>query len=176
MTIIVIKGATPMQNAKRAAKSKGTTDLGFENPNRQVVVRSTGRPGNGHNQMIYEMKCLECGDRYGVNGSDIFERKCPKCQDGACGLPIDPLLSSTTPWTVADAKARLSEVLEKARSEGPQTITRNGKKVAVVVGFEEWERRLQRKGSLAEFLYNSPLRGADIDLERIHEEPRDIEL
>lgn len=79
-------------------------------------------------------------------------------------------------WAVADAKARLSEVLDKARTEGPQVITRNGKEAAVVVGIEEWERKTKRKGTLAEFLYNSPLRGSDIDLERLTEEPREILL
>jgi len=83
---------------------------------------------------------------------------------------------SGTPWTVADAKAHLSTVLEKARTEGPQTITRNGKETAVVVGIEEWERKTKRKGTLADFLLNSPLRGSEIDLERVSCEPRDIEL
>jgi prevent-host-death family protein len=79
-------------------------------------------------------------------------------------------------WTVADAKARFSEVLERARSEGPQTITRNGRTTAVVVSAEEWERKTRRKGSLAEFFANSPLRGAEIDLERVKDQPRDIDL
>ncbi len=83
---------------------------------------------------------------------------------------------SHEPWTVADAKARLSEVLERARSEGPQIITRNGKQTAVVVGIEEWEKKTKRKGTLADFLLASPLRGSDIDLERLPDEPRDIDL
>jgi len=86
--------------------------------------------------------------------------------------PIHP----HAPWTVADAKAHLSRVLEKARTEGPQIITRNGKQTAVVVGIEEWERKTKRKGTLADFLLASPLRGSDIDLERLTDEPRDIAL
>lgn len=31
-------------------------------------------------------------------------------------------------WTVAEAKAKLSEVIERAQKEGPQVITRNGRK------------------------------------------------
>jgi len=89
---------------------------------------------------------------------------------GASASPIE------APWTVAKAKARLSEVLDMARDQGPQVITRNGKETAVVVSIEEWERKTKRKGTLAEFLYNSPLRGSDIDLERVQCEPRDIEL
>jgi prevent-host-death family protein len=36
-------------------------------------------------------------------------------------------------WTVAEAKAKLSEVIERAQSAGPQAITRNGRKAVVVV-------------------------------------------
>ncbi len=79
-------------------------------------------------------------------------------------------------WTVASAKARFSELIEKARSEGPQTVTRNGKPTAVLVSIDEWERKTGRKGTLLEFFQNSPLRGANLDLERIDEQPRDIDL
>ncbi len=79
-------------------------------------------------------------------------------------------------WTVAQAKAKLSEVIDTARAQGPQTITRNGRKAVVVVSAEEWERKTKRKESLVEFLNRSPLRGLDIDLERIKDGPRDIEL
>ncbi|TLX06976.1 type II toxin-antitoxin system Phd/YefM family antitoxin [Rhizobium sp. MHM7A] len=78
-------------------------------------------------------------------------------------------------WTVASAKAKLSEVIERAQS-APQTITRNGKPSVVVVSAEEWQRKIARKGTLAEFLMESPLRGADLDLERQRDEPRDSGL
>lgn len=80
-----------------------------------------------------------------------------------------------TNWTVAGAKARLSEVIERAQS-APQTITRNGKPSVVVVSAEEWQRKTVRKGTLAKFLMDSPLRGADLDLERQRDEPRDLQL
>jgi prevent-host-death family protein len=80
-----------------------------------------------------------------------------------------------TNWTVAGAKARLSEVIERAQS-APQTITRNGKPSVVVVSAEEWQRKTVRRGTLAEFLMDSPLRGADLDLERQRDEPRDLQL
>ena len=78
-------------------------------------------------------------------------------------------------WTLASAKARFSEVVDRAQG-GPQTITRNGKPSAVIVSAEEWARKSVRKGTLAEFLLASPLRGADIDLERHHDAPRDVAL
>lgn len=78
-------------------------------------------------------------------------------------------------WTLASAKARLSEVVDRAQA-GPQTITRHGKPSAVIVSAEEWARKTSRKGTLAEFLLTSPLRGADLDLERQRDTPRDVAL
>ncbi|BCH20535.1 antitoxin [Mesorhizobium sp. L-8-10] len=78
-------------------------------------------------------------------------------------------------WTLARAKAKLSEVVDRAQAE-PQLITRNGKPSAVIVSAEEWARKTTRKGSLADFLLNSPLRGTDIEIDRHHDAPRDIAL
>src|ERR1035438_3231119 len=47
---------------------------------------------------------------------------------------------SSQSWTVAEAKAKFSEIIQRAMSDGPQTITRNGHTAAVVVGAEEWQR------------------------------------
>jgi prevent-host-death family protein len=79
-------------------------------------------------------------------------------------------------WGVAEAKAHLSEVIDRAANDGPQTITRNGRQVAVVVSSEEWERKTKRRGNLADFFAESPLRGAEIDLERAKDRPREIDL
>jgi prevent-host-death family protein len=78
-------------------------------------------------------------------------------------------------WTLAVARARLSEVVDRAQA-GPQTITRNGKPSAVIVSAEEWARKTVRKGTLAEFLLASPLRGADLEPGRQHDAPRDLKL
>lgn len=79
-------------------------------------------------------------------------------------------------WTVAEAKAKLSELIEQARSKGPQAITRWGRKAVVVVSSEEWERKNRRVGNLAEFFANSPLPGSGLVIERSGEKPRDLEL
>ena len=78
-----------------------------------------------------------------------------------------------TIWTVAEAKARLSEMLDQALSQGPQTITRSGRTTAVVVSSEEWERKTKRTGNLAEFFAASPLRGSELELERLKDGPRE---
>jgi len=82
----------------------------------------------------------------------------------------------TQNWTVAEAKAKFSEVLERARSEGPQTITRKGRTAAVIVAAEEWERKTHRAGNLAEFFAASPLRGSELKLRRAKERPRKLDL
>jgi prevent-host-death family protein len=84
--------------------------------------------------------------------------------------PDMPPINDT--WTLANAKARLSELVDRAQT-GPQVITRHGKPNAVVVSAEEWARKTARKGTLAEFLLASPLRGADLELDRVHDTPRD---
>jgi prevent-host-death family protein len=79
-------------------------------------------------------------------------------------------------WTVAEAKAKLSEVIDQAVSNGPQTITRSGRKAVVVVSIEEWERKTSRKGTLADFFAESPLRDSGLTLERDDSPPREIDL
>lgn len=83
---------------------------------------------------------------------------------------------STQQWTVAEAKAKFSEVIAKAKSDGPQTITRNGRSTAVIVAAEEWERKTRRRGNLAEFFASSPLRGSGIKLKRISGNLRKADL
>jgi prevent-host-death family protein len=79
-------------------------------------------------------------------------------------------------WTVAKAKAQLSQVIEQALTAGPQTITRNGRDAVVVVSVEEWERKTKRKGSLADFFAESPLRNSGLVIKRDREKPREIDL
>ena len=79
-------------------------------------------------------------------------------------------------WTVAEAKAKFSEIIERAASEGPQTITKHGRTAAVVVAAEEWERKTRRAGNLAEFFAASPLRGSNLKVRRLKAQPRKISL
>lgn len=82
----------------------------------------------------------------------------------------------TDVWTVAQAKAKLSEVIENASTRGPQVITRNGRRTAVVVGAEEWERKTRRSGSLADFFKASPLRGSGLQVRRSKDPLRKSDL
>jgi len=94
-------------------------------------------------------------------------------------MRLGGLVMGSQSWTVAEAKAKFSEIIEKAMSEGPQTITRKGRTAAVVVGAEEWQRKTKRVGNLAEFFAASPLRGSGLKLlklRRLKERPRKTNL
>lgn len=60
----------------------GSTNTGYVNKNNQRNNGKTDKPGTDNNQFLYEMECLNCGEKYYANGSDIWQRKCPSCQGG----------------------------------------------------------------------------------------------
>ncbi len=60
-----------------------------------------------------------------------------------------------------EAKATLSAVVDHAKQGRPSVITRHGKREAVVVSFEEWER-LSAVPSFGWLLAHSPLNEADV--------------
>ncbi|HEY5056366.1 MAG TPA: type II toxin-antitoxin system Phd/YefM family antitoxin [Acidobacteriaceae bacterium] len=84
-------------------------------------------------------------------------------------------------WAVAEAKAKFSEVIETAREQGAQQITRNGKLVGVLVSPEEWAGRKRREPAknartMAEFFRNSPLVGSGIKIGRVSLSPRPVKF
>jgi antitoxin Phd len=82
-------------------------------------------------------------------------------------------------WQLQTAKARFSEVFRRARTEGPQTVTRQGKEAVVILRAEEFERLTARKSqpqSLSRFFAESPLAKAALDLERLPDYGRKVEL
>jgi len=82
-------------------------------------------------------------------------------------------------WQLQTAKAKFSEVFRRARSEGPQYVTRQGQEAVVVLPAEEYEN-LKARGrqavSLVKFFALSPLRDAGIKLERRPDYGRETEL
>lgn len=79
-------------------------------------------------------------------------------------------------WPVAEAKAKFSEVIELAREDGPQTIARRGKPVAVVVSIDEWNRKNKRKGTLVEFLQTAPMDLSELETPNMDWTPRSLDL
>jgi prevent-host-death family protein len=81
---------------------------------------------------------------------------------------------SANTWTVTEARAKLSEIIERARSNGPQTITRNRRAVVVVVAAEAKHGKPKRVGSLADFFAASPLRRSQIRTKRLKDGARGV--
>jgi len=80
-------------------------------------------------------------------------------------------------WKLEDAKARFSEVVRLARSEGPQRVTVRGKDAVVVMSVEDLERLSPpdpARLSLVGFLEGLHLDGLDLD--RDPDSGRDIDL
>lgn len=59
-----------------------TTEMGYINRNNQKNIEKTNLHGSDHNQVFYQMECQLCRMKYFANGTDIFQKKCPKCQGG----------------------------------------------------------------------------------------------
>ncbi len=83
---------------------------------------------------------------------------------------------STAKWQLQEAKNRLSEVVRKARTEGPQVITLHGEDAAIVVSTKDYQKLARQKGRLVEFFRKSPLVGVDLDLRRSRDTGRKIRL
>ena len=89
------------------------------------------------------------------------------------------LKDATPRWQLQTAKAQFSEVFRRARAEGPQYVTRQGKVAVVILPAEDFERltqRVRQPRSLVKFFAESPLVDAELDLERKPDYGRKIKL
>jgi antitoxin Phd len=98
---------------------------------------------------------------------------------GIESAPVASLKASGESWQIQSAKARFSEVFRRARTEGPQRITRQGKEGVVMIAEEQYERlvgKSHQPKDLVQFFRQSPLVGVDLDLERDRDQGRDTDL
>jgi antitoxin Phd len=66
-------------------------------------------------------------------------------------------------WQVQDAKARFSEMLERAIADGPQMVTKRGKEAAVLLSAEEWrDLEARARPSLKDLLLSDEARTDDL--------------
>ena len=82
-------------------------------------------------------------------------------------------------WALQDAKGRFSELVDCARSKGPQLVTRRGKEAVVVVAVEQFRQFVRTRGEedMVSFFRNSPLAGLDPSwLERDRDQGRKVML
>ena len=83
------------------------------------------------------------------------------------------------PWQLQTAKARFSELFRRARTEGPQVVTRQGKEQVVVLPAEQFAqltKRVRQPKSLVKFFAESPLARVELDLSRDLDSGRAINL
>jgi prevent-host-death family protein len=81
-------------------------------------------------------------------------------------------------WQLQEAKARFSEVVRRAKQEGPQHVTVHGREEVVVVGADEYRRLAgERRGqALVDALRMSPHPSASIEPSRLRLRVRDVDL
>ncbi len=78
-------------------------------------------------------------------------------------------------WQLQAAKQHFSELVERARRDGPQVVTKHGKDAVVVVSAEDYQRLRGEEPSLLEFIRSAPDFDA-LDLRRARDRGRDVEL
>jgi prevent-host-death family protein len=59
-------------------------------------------------------------------------------------------------WQIQDAKAQFSEVIGRARREGPQTIAGEGSELAVVLSVEDYRALTAQKPDFKAHLLGGP--------------------
>lgn len=79
-------------------------------------------------------------------------------------------------WQLQEAKNRFSEVVDEALTHGPQTITRHGREVVVIVSAEEYRRLKRPKDSLLKCLQVPAAYAVELDVSRNRDWPRKIDL
>ena len=79
-------------------------------------------------------------------------------------------------WQLQEAKSRFSEVVDKALSEGPQKVTRRGRDAVVVLSITDYKKLSRTKGHFVERYRKFAGSGPELDIKRISEYPREIEL
>jgi len=75
-------------------------------------------------------------------------------------------------YSLQDAKAKFSELVDLSLAEGAQTVTRHGKNVVVVVPYDEYRRLTAPRSSLTTFLLSAPR--VELDVSRVRDAGREV--
>jgi antitoxin Phd len=78
-------------------------------------------------------------------------------------------------WQIQQAKAHLSELIERAQREGPQIITRHGAERAVVLSVEDYRAMATHKPDFKAYLLGGP-KVDDFIIERDRDTGRPVKL
>lgn len=77
-------------------------------------------------------------------------------------------------YSLQDAKARFSELVGLCLKEGPQTVTRHGRKTVVMLSYEDYQRLTAPSVPLGAFFRTAPR--AELVLDRSREPGRGVDL
>ncbi len=89
-----------------------------------------------------------------------------------------PQKAAPTRWSVERAKARLSELMKRAREDGPQRITLYGQDAVVVVDASAFDALVAANSAVTmrDLIYQSPLQDLTIDRESFLDPVRPVDL
>jgi prevent-host-death family protein len=79
-------------------------------------------------------------------------------------------------WQLQEAKNKFSNLVDKARHDGPQIVTRHGKESVVIIAIEDYQKLNKPTSDFISFFKKSPLSDINLDLTRDKSSSRDIEL
>jgi prevent-host-death family protein len=88
-------------------------------------------------------------------------------------------LAKVTTWQLQTAKNRFSEVVEQARTQGPQIVTRHGAEAVVVLGIDDYHRLIGKKAPVRSFvacLLAAPKTPGGLVVERSRDAGRNVEF
>jgi len=77
-------------------------------------------------------------------------------------------------WSLQNAKARFSELVNVCMENGPQMVTRHGRDTVVVISANEYRQRIAQPTTLKDFLLSAPR--VDLSIERPKDTGRDVIL
>lgn len=94
------------------------------------------------------------------------------------GRMLEKLAAVAPGWKLESAKARFSELVRRARKDGPQRVSLHGKGAAVVVASDQFDELQARSvgRNLRDLLVNSPLRDLDFGEKGVKGPVRGVEL
>lgn len=79
-------------------------------------------------------------------------------------------------WQLQEAKAKLSEIVNKVSEEHAQYITVRGKPMAVIISAKEYEELTIKKEPFVDFIRRSPLVGLELETKRNKSHTRKVML
>ena len=79
-------------------------------------------------------------------------------------------------WQLQDAKNKFSNLVKSAQTDGPQIVTKHGKKAIVILAVEDYKKLSKPKFNLFRFFQKSPLAKFDLKIDRSKDLPREVNL